>query len=187
MCETKVVSLVFLLSSTLKKTKLRGLNPQANYTGQATAACRWSKCQFLRVEGVSWSAQRIPTAVNLGFLNLSLYVFIQVAPQLSSRGWVDLVPEPLLLRKSGRAGNRSRVLWICSQKLWPLDHRYNNLQYIIMWNPTKRQCYVLLILSFQRCTHYLQSQDLYFRKSADIVWSRLYSRNVTRCEHKAEY
>jgi hypothetical protein len=40
----------------------------------------------LRVEGVVWSAQRIPTAVNLGFLDRSRYFFIQVAPQLSSRG-----------------------------------------------------------------------------------------------------
>jgi hypothetical protein len=78
---------------------------------------------FLRVEGVAWSAQRIPTAVNLGFLDRSHYFFIQVAPQSSSRGWVDPVPEPLLLRKSGRAANRTRDLWICSQKLWPLDHR----------------------------------------------------------------
>jgi hypothetical protein len=39
----------------------------------------------LRVEGVAWSAQRIPMAVNLGFLDRSRYFFIQVAPQLSSR------------------------------------------------------------------------------------------------------
>ena len=49
--------------------------------------------------------------------------FIQVAPQLTSRGWVDPVPDPLLLRKSGSAGDRTRDLYICSQKLWPLDHR----------------------------------------------------------------
>jgi hypothetical protein len=73
---------------------------------------------FLRVEGFAWSAQRIPTAVNLGFLDWSRYFFIQVAPQLSSQGWVD----PILLRKSGRAGNRTRDLWICSQKL-SLDHK----------------------------------------------------------------
>jgi hypothetical protein len=41
---------------------------------------------FLRVEGVAWSVQRIPMAVNLGFLDWSRYYFIQVAPQLSSRG-----------------------------------------------------------------------------------------------------
>jgi hypothetical protein len=41
---------------------------------------------FLRVEGVAWSVQRIPTAVNLGFLDRSRYFFIQVAPHLSSRG-----------------------------------------------------------------------------------------------------
>jgi hypothetical protein len=36
---------------------------------------------------------------------------------------VDPVPDPLLLRKSGSAWNRTRDLWICSQELWPLDHR----------------------------------------------------------------
>jgi hypothetical protein len=42
---------------------------------------------------------------------------------LTSRGWVDPVPDPLLLRKSGSAGNRTRDLCTCSQKLWPLDHK----------------------------------------------------------------
>jgi hypothetical protein len=36
---------------------------------------------------------------------------------------VDTVPDPLLLRKSGSTGNRTRVLWVCSQEVWPLDHR----------------------------------------------------------------
>jgi hypothetical protein len=75
------------------------------------------------MEGVAWSAQRIPTAVNLGFLDGSRYFSIQVAPQLSSRCSVDPVPDPLLLRKSGSAWNLTRDLWICSQELWPLDHR----------------------------------------------------------------
>jgi hypothetical protein len=37
-------------------------------------------------------------------------------PQVA-RGRVDPVPDPLLLRKSGRAGNRTWDLWMCSQKL----------------------------------------------------------------------
>jgi hypothetical protein len=37
-------------------------SPQANYTDRATAA-------FRRIQGVTWSAQRIPTSVNLGFLD----------------------------------------------------------------------------------------------------------------------
>jgi hypothetical protein len=36
---------------------------------------------------------------------------------------VDLVPDPLLLRKSGSAGNGTRDLWICSEELWLQDHR----------------------------------------------------------------
>ena len=81
----------------------------------STNFCGW--------RGVTWSAPRIPTAVNLCFLDRSRYLFIQVAPQLTSRGWVDPVPDPLLLRKSASTGNRTRDLCICSQKLWPLDHR----------------------------------------------------------------
>jgi hypothetical protein len=34
---------------------------------------------------------------------------------LSSRGWVDPVPDPLLLRKSGSAGNRTRDLWVSTR------------------------------------------------------------------------
>jgi hypothetical protein len=75
------------------------------------------------MEGVAWSAQRIPTAVNFGFLDRSRYCPFQIAPQLSSRGWVEPVSDPLLLRKSGSVGNGTRDLWICSQELWPLDHR----------------------------------------------------------------
>jgi hypothetical protein len=36
--------------------------------------------KLLLVNGVAWSAQRILTAVNLGFLDRTRYFFIQVAP-----------------------------------------------------------------------------------------------------------
>jgi hypothetical protein len=45
----------------------------------------------------------------LGSLGRSRYFFFQVAPQLYSRGWVDPVPDPLLLRKSSSAGNRTKI------------------------------------------------------------------------------
>jgi hypothetical protein len=48
-------------------------------------------------------------------------LFYQVAPQLYSRDWVGPVPDPLLLFVV--PGNRSRDPCICSQELWPLDHR----------------------------------------------------------------
>jgi hypothetical protein len=57
-------------------------------------------------------------------------LFYQVAPQLYSRGWVDPVPDPLLVFLSspppreiwvGRGANPG--FRICSQELWPLDHR----------------------------------------------------------------
>jgi hypothetical protein len=47
----------------MKKKKLHGLSPPANYTDRATAACQRSDFQLLRIEGATWSAWRIPTAV----------------------------------------------------------------------------------------------------------------------------
>jgi hypothetical protein len=45
----------------------------------------------------------------LGFLDWRRYFFFQAAHQLYSLGWVDLVPDPLLLRKYSRAGNRKQT------------------------------------------------------------------------------
>jgi hypothetical protein len=39
-----------------RKKNLHGLSPRANYTDRATAACRRSDCQLLRIEGATWSA-----------------------------------------------------------------------------------------------------------------------------------
>jgi hypothetical protein len=98
------------------KTKLHGFSPQANYTDRATATCRRSWCQLLRIEGVAWSAQRIPTAVNLGFLDPEPVLFH------SSRSSIILMTH-YFSENLVAPGNRSRDLWICSQEFWPLDHR----------------------------------------------------------------
>jgi hypothetical protein len=45
----------------------------------------------------------------LSFLDRSCYFIFQVAPWLYSRGWVDPVPDHLLLRKSGSTWNRTRT------------------------------------------------------------------------------
>jgi hypothetical protein len=46
---------------------------------------------------------------------------------------VDPVPDPLLLRKSVSAGNRTRDLWVSSQELRPLDHRGGLLALSVMF------------------------------------------------------
>jgi hypothetical protein len=71
---------------------------------------RRSECRLLREQGVAWSAQRIQTAVNLGFLDRSRDYIFKVVPQLSLLVSVNLVPVPLLLRKSGSSGNATRDL-----------------------------------------------------------------------------
>jgi hypothetical protein len=57
----------------LLKLKIHGLSLRANYTDRATAACRRSDCQLLRVEGATCSAWRIPTAVYQNLLAIYYY------------------------------------------------------------------------------------------------------------------
>jgi hypothetical protein len=91
---------------------------QANYADWATATCRRILVPTFLDRGVSCGQRgESPTAININFLDRSRYFLFKVAPHLSSRGWVDPVPDPLLLRKSGSAGNRTRDLCVCSQEM----------------------------------------------------------------------
>jgi hypothetical protein len=61
----------------IKKTKLHGLSPRANQTGRATAACRRSDCQLLRIEGCHLEGVTNPYCHILGFLDRSRYFSIK--------------------------------------------------------------------------------------------------------------
>jgi hypothetical protein len=49
-------NIIFLITfgRKTKINKLHGLSPRANYTDRATAACRRSDCQLLRIKGATW-------------------------------------------------------------------------------------------------------------------------------------
>jgi hypothetical protein len=83
------------------KKKLNCFSPQANYTNRATAACRRSYCQLLRIEGVAWSVQRVPTAVKLDY--------VDPEPLLFHSGSSSIIPMRL-------SGPRSRLT--ASQKIF---------------------------------------------------------------------
>jgi hypothetical protein len=51
-----------------KKKKTVAFSPQANNTDRVNAAVSEVSANFLRIEGVAWSAQRIPPAANSVFL-----------------------------------------------------------------------------------------------------------------------
>jgi hypothetical protein len=59
-----------VIVASMIKTKFRDFSPQANHTDRAIATCR-----YYQIESVAWSAQRIPTAVSLGFLDPELLLF----------------------------------------------------------------------------------------------------------------
>ena len=82
-----------------------------------------ASANFCGQRGVTWSAQRIPTAVNLCLLNLDRYLFYSSSSSIDLTRFTRLSADPLPLRKSGSTGNRTWDLCICSQKPWPLHHR----------------------------------------------------------------
>jgi hypothetical protein len=102
--------------------KLRGLSPQANYTTERPPLVREVSANIFG-KRVSRGQRNGSPRPYSRFSRQEPLLSIQVSPQLYSRGWVDSVPDPQLLRKSVSAWNRTRDIWICSQELWPLDHR----------------------------------------------------------------
>jgi hypothetical protein len=126
-----LISVVTILIILLLYINSVAFSPQANYTDWSTAS-RWRiLVQTFADRGMS-RGQRggNHAAVSLSFLHRSRYFFFQVAPHLSSWGWVGPVPEPLVIRKFGSAGNRTRDLRFCSQELWPLYHNIYIYTYV---------------------------------------------------------
>jgi hypothetical protein len=111
--------LVFPAKRQFTEYKLHGLSPQANYTDRATAACRRSDCQLVRIEGATWSVWRIPPAVFLGFLDRSRYFSIKQL--ISCTHEAECTPF-------------QTHYWICNLELWPLDHRGGHSPLIRMTN-----------------------------------------------------
>jgi hypothetical protein len=60
-----------------KKKKLHGLNPRANYTDRATAACRRSDFQLFADRGCHVVSVTDPYGRILGFLDRSRYFSIK--------------------------------------------------------------------------------------------------------------
>jgi hypothetical protein len=79
----------------------------------------------------------VPYGRILGFLDQSRYFFFQVAPQLYSRGWVDPVPDLLLLRKSGSARNRIRTFRSVAGTLITRPQRRSTFFYITYINSVR--------------------------------------------------
>jgi hypothetical protein len=102
------------------------------------------------MEGVAWSAQRIPTTVNLGFLDRRSYFSIQVAPQLSSSNASDLCSGDAGFES--RPGNRlswvkffvvfSQSLRVTAKQYFKVDHYWSvlyPLHFIIQYHPIFRR------------------------------------------------
>jgi hypothetical protein len=112
------------------KTNSVAFSPQANYIDWATATCRRNLMPTFVDRGMSLGQRGGSlTVVNLSFLDRSRYFpfkWLLIYPQ---KGWVDPVPDVLLLRKSGSVGNRTRHLWICSQGFCSLDQKGDRSTY----------------------------------------------------------
>ena len=102
----------------------------------------------MAVRGALWLAKRLSLNLNFSFLNRISLLPIQVATQLSSRGWVDPVPDPILPEKflgysresnPGPLGWQPDVLTTIPNR-WSLTMEYIN----VMMNQEKSVFFFLL-------------------------------------------
>jgi hypothetical protein len=122
-------------------------------TDWATATC-WRNLMPTFVDrGVSRGQRGVsPTVVNLGFLDRSRYCSFKQLLIYPHKGWVDPVPDPLLLKKSGSTGNGTRDLWVCSEEVWPLD---SSIAYYRPWSLFMCGCSLFLICVLYIYTNYI--------------------------------
>jgi hypothetical protein len=71
LCLTKYIN------PTNNKTNSVAIRPKANYTDWGPPLAEEVNAKFFWLRGVAWSAQRVRTAVNLGFLDWSYYVSLK--------------------------------------------------------------------------------------------------------------
>jgi hypothetical protein len=87
------------------KNKLRGLSPRAKYIPTERPPFVGEVADRRRHVVIAAETLR----PYFRFLDRSRYYFFQIPPQLYSQGWMDPVPDPLNLRKSGSAKTRTRT------------------------------------------------------------------------------
>jgi hypothetical protein len=93
----------------IEKKKLHGLSPRANYTDRATAACRRSDCQLLRIEGATCVCVTDHYGRILGFLERSRYFSIKYLLSCTHEAeWTPFQTHYFFLYS---AGNRTRSSW----------------------------------------------------------------------------
>ena len=82
----------------------------------------------MAVQGALWLAKRYPSTLISVFLTGFRYFSCQAATQLASRGWVDPVPDAILLEKFlgyGRESNPGPLGWQ-SDMLTTIPNRWSD-------------------------------------------------------------
>jgi hypothetical protein len=100
---------IFSIMSISSKTKLNPVASVSELTTPTEPLVGEDSVNFCGYRGCHVVSVTDPYGRILDFLDRSRYFFFQVAPQLYSESWVDPVPDPLLLRKSGSADYRTRA------------------------------------------------------------------------------
>jgi hypothetical protein len=128
-CPTWNFACIAKIITNKQKKNSVAFSPKPNYTDWATATY-WRNLLTTFADRRLWRGQRggSHTVVNLSFLDRSRYFSFKYLPIYPHKGWVDPVSDPLLFRKSGSVGNRTRDLWVCSQEVWLLDYRSGHFE-----------------------------------------------------------
>ena len=104
----------------------------------------WSGYCQMAVQGALWLSKRLSLNLNFSFLHRISLLLIQVATQLSSRGWVDPVPDFILPEKFlwySRESNPGPIGWQ-SDLLTTIPNGIHNKNITLNSIPPTITCYV---------------------------------------------
>jgi hypothetical protein len=99
----------------------------------------------------------------LGFLDRSRHFPFQVAPHLYSQGRVDPVPDPLFLRKSDSAINRTQTSGSVARNS---DHQTTGAVYFLLRNINKLSSYLTRITMHFR--YVARNSDHYTTEAVEL-------------------
>ena len=125
----------------------------------------WSGCCQMAVQEILCLAKRLSLNLNFSFLNRISLLLIQVATQLSSRGWVNSVPDPILPEKFlaySQESNTGPLGWQ-SDVLTTIPNRWSNT-HIVLYN----EVFILFQLIYRLFGKWTKSKRLSIR-----YWDRI--------------
>jgi hypothetical protein len=161
----ETIETMYRRATSYKQANSVAFSPQANYIDWAASTCRRILVStFADRELLRGQRGGSPTAVNLFSRQQPLFLLSSSSSFMLTRAQWNSFQTQFYTENLVAPGNRTRDLWVCSQKLWPLDHRGGT-------KLKTRSCFILKVIAF---VIFFASCCIYNWEPVGSFWCRQY-------------